>query len=463
MKIKPNAFSRRFAALLLGLCAAAAPLSAEEQRVPGPGDFGATLEISVREGGPAPEGSLMVLEVPETVYRRAERRDLGDLRVFDAKGVPVPFLIRPVPPVRYTPPPQELPFFVWKESGPPREADIEINAAGAVIRISGANARSGDAGTPPGTTPPESYILELRELPYVPVRLILDFEEGNFSSPAELFFAEKLGQWRGAGVQTLARYLSSGGGRVEQKVLELRGAEDSYLLISIRGSAPGLKSITAEFETLTLPGKISESRVQGRLAENRREALFDAGAFYPLRSVDFALSGPDFLNVEISSRFSESEDWRYETSGLLYMFTNEGRARRNKPFALSSTAPFWRLSLSGEVPFASPPELILSWEARELIFLARGGGPWTLAYGNADIGPSPDLLSPEAIQGELVEASVSGAEQYRGRQGTGIPRERAYQPWLLWGSLVASVLVLTGLAVYIGWSMRKMSSKFCKD
>jgi hypothetical protein len=438
----------------LVLCALAAPgvLSGEEQRIPGPEDFSAVLEISAKEGGPG--GSLMALELPETVYRRAERRDLGDLRVFDAEGVAVPFLIRPVPPVHHTPPPLELPFFVWTESIPPREADIEINAAGAVIRISGE--RTEKSGNPQG--PPESYLLDLRELPYVPVRLSLDFEEGNFSSPAELFFAEKLGQWSGAGVQTLARYLSSGGGRVEQKVLELPDAENNYLLISLKGNTPGLKSITAEFKTLLLPGKIRESRVQGRLAEKGREALFDSDAFYPVRSVDFALSGPDFLNVEISSRFPESENWRYETKGLLYMFINEGRIHRNKPFALSSPAPFWRLSLQGEVPFASPPELILSWEARELVFLGRGSGPWILACGNAGVGPSPDMLDPGAIQGELAEASVSGAEQYRGIQGTP-PQETNYQPWILWGSLVTSALVLTGLALYIGRSMQKQKQK----
>jgi hypothetical protein len=439
-------FSPRLAAFLLGLYAIAAPraFSDEEQRVPGPDDFAAALAISGREG-------LMILELPETVYRRAERRDLGDMRVFDSSGVPVPFLIRSAPPVRYTPPPLELPFFVWKEAAPPQEADIEINAAGAVIRISGANAAL------PGTELPESYILDLREVPHVPVRLNLDFEEGNFSSPAELFFARKLGEWRSAGTRTLARYGSSGGGQVEQKVLELSGVEDSYLLISLRGNAPGLKTITAEFETFTIPDRIRESRVQGRLSEKGREALFDAGGFYPLRSVDFVLGGPDFLNVEISSRFSENESWRHETNGLLYMFTNEERMHRNKPFALVSQAPFWRLSLRGEVPFSSPPELILSWEAQDLIFLGRGGGPWTLAYGNAGIGPSPDTLAPEAIQGELFEASVTGEERYQplntGSFGDKPPRET--QPWILWGSLIGSVLVLTGLAIHVGRSMRK--------
>jgi hypothetical protein len=426
----------------------------QEQRIPGPGDFGATLEISGREG------SLMILELPETVYRRAERQDLGDLRVFDSDGAPVPFLIVPPAPVQYTPPPLELPFFIWKENAPPREADIEINAAGTVIRITGSGiSGTAETGTASGEREgPESYILDLHELFPVPASLSLNFEEGNFSCQAELFFARKLGDWRGAGVQPLARYSSSDGSRVERTVLELPEAESSYLLISIRGNAPRLKTVTAEFKSIEMPGKIRESRVQGRLSENNREAFFDAGAFYPLRSVDFTPGGPDFLNVEISSRFRENESWHYETSGLLYMFTSEGRVHRNKPFTLVSPAPFWRLVLRGEVSFASPPELILQWEAKELVFLGKGRGPWTLAYGNANIGPPPDTLASGAIQGELFEAWVSGEEQYRGRQGETAPKTD-YQPWLLWGSLAASALVLTGLAVYTGRSMLKQKEK----
>ncbi|MDR3193226.1 MAG: DUF3999 domain-containing protein, partial [Treponema sp.] len=36
-----------------------------------------------------------------------------------------------------------------------------------------------------------------------------------------------------------------------------------------------------------------------------------------------------------------------------------------------------------------PPACTIQWDPRELVFLGRGEGPWTLAWGNGDWGP-PD-------------------------------------------------------------------------
>ena len=53
------------------------------------GDFAYGIKIDVPAGSAVAAASL-----PEQVYKNAFRRDLGDVRVFNAEGEPVPHLIR---------------------------------------------------------------------------------------------------------------------------------------------------------------------------------------------------------------------------------------------------------------------------------------------------------------------------------------------------------------------------------
>jgi hypothetical protein len=92
---------------------------------------------------------------------------------------------------------------------------------------------------------------------------------------------------------------------------------------------------------------------------------------------------------------------------------------------------------------------------RELIFLALGKGPWTLAYGNAGIGP-PDGGLPQLEGGdaELLPALPTGLAAYEMRPGVRIKEGPGFGPWILWGILVLAVMLLSFLAFVIARSMR---------
>ena len=74
----------RPAVLILAL-ALAARAGAQERLE----DFGYAVPIEF-----APGDALYVLRLPEAVYRHAVRVDLGDLRVFNGAGEPVPYALR---------------------------------------------------------------------------------------------------------------------------------------------------------------------------------------------------------------------------------------------------------------------------------------------------------------------------------------------------------------------------------
>ena len=76
--------------------------------------FGMPLEIDGRE-------ALYEVEIPASVYQGVARRDLGDLRVFNADGEPVPFALEPRPPQqKEKPPPVAVKVFpaLWRAGRP---------------------------------------------------------------------------------------------------------------------------------------------------------------------------------------------------------------------------------------------------------------------------------------------------------------------------------------------------------
>jgi hypothetical protein len=142
-------------ALAVSLFLSAAPLPAQD-KLPKPADFAGEITLD-GEGG-----RLLKIELPEAVFRGLRRSDLGDIRVFDADGAAVPFLTRPVPGALETPPPREIPFFPWKEEAGrtlPETADIELDAAGTVLRVKSRNAAQLER---------QAYLLDLSGLEYPP-------------------------------------------------------------------------------------------------------------------------------------------------------------------------------------------------------------------------------------------------------------------------------------------------------
>jgi len=56
---------------------------------PGLHDFAYGIKVAVPKGTP-----IAALSLPEQVYKNTHRADLGDVRVFNAAGEPVPHMLR---------------------------------------------------------------------------------------------------------------------------------------------------------------------------------------------------------------------------------------------------------------------------------------------------------------------------------------------------------------------------------
>ena len=151
-----------------------------------PDNFEGQMTISGKEG------EFMYIELPENIYKRAQRSDLGDIRVFDSNGLLVPFELRKPLRKTYTPPAVAVPFFKWvpeNENNLPNNTNIEIDAAGAVIKVSNSLNKA---------TNTYSILVDLSELAFKPVSLFLDIGEKNknFNSPVTGQYSSDFNSWK---------------------------------------------------------------------------------------------------------------------------------------------------------------------------------------------------------------------------------------------------------------------------
>ena len=431
--------------LFLAAALYAAPEAPKPEKAAKPDDFAGQMTIS------AQAGQLMYLELPENVYRHAERRDLRDIRVFDSGGTPVPSELRSVPRTEETPPPVALSFFPWTadEKDPGREAGkIEIDSSGTIIRVN------------PGSavrivTKEKSFLIDLSGLSYSPVSLVLDLEKTTrqWNSQAVLQYSGDLSVWRKSGdAQVLTGFGGAKGAPADKTTLKLPdGLKGSYILISLGEAVPPLRGVSATFKSVSRPSLVRESLFPGTKSQDGFSVTYAPGGYFPGTEIDFILPQADSLKIDIYCRYSEDDAWQAWNSGPLYLITSPER-KKNAPWRGEANAPFWMIKSRGGLPFASVPEMRLVWEPLRVVFLARGAGDWILAYGNRNFGPTGEALP--ALRDQIpLAASVKGEERWKARQAEGVPA-----PWkqiLLWSVLVLAVALLTTMAFFMARSMRK--------
>ena len=410
-----------------------------------PGDFAGAIVYSGREG------SLLMLEIPEEVYQGFRRPDLGDIRIFDASENPVSFVIRERPRELFTPPSEEVRFFPWdggRENNFPANTDIEINTSGGVLRIRNQGEHSVN---------PPVFLADLSLLSYVPssLRVRIENQGRNFNIPVTIHYSGDLSNWRAFDKRQV---LASFGGTV-QDTLELPETGDikdmRYLLIRFSWETPIPVSMTVFFSPREKPGEFHEIIIQGKKSPDGKTIRYNTEAFYPAESIDFILDEADSIPVLIKNRFSEEAEWNIRARGTLFRYNSSGSIVRNPPFEIASNATFWELEATGGLPFGSVPEMLIRCKPRELIFPARGSGPWTLVFGNPACPPlSSRELLPLTGQEEFEPAVFTGELRYA-KTAMPVLTERDYRVYILWAFLGTAVLILSILAFYIAKSMRK--------
>ena len=410
-----------------------------------PADFSGAMIYS------GSQGSLLVLEIPMEVYHGLRRHDLGDLRVFDASEQAVPHIIRERPNELFSPPPQDVPFFNWnggRENNFPVNTDIEINTSGGVVRIK----------NQAGASDSSVFLVDLSALQYMPstLKVKMDNQGRNFNAPVTINYSTDLSNWA---LYDKRQVLASFGDTL-QDTLELPEAWKLYLLLKFDSDAPPPQFITAFFKQQESSSEYHELTITGRKSSDGKTVNYFTGGFYPAEEIDFFLTEADSIPVIIKNRFNENDEWNIARRGTIFRYNSTDGIEKNAPFIIASGGfnsqpPYWELEAAGGLPFSSVPDMVIRWKARELIFPARGSGPWTLAFGNIECPPLSSLEILTIVrEAELEEALFTGEIRYEKTDLT-IPGKRSYGHYILWAVLGTAVLLLSILAFKIAQSMKK--------
>lgn len=439
------------------LLALAGPAFCDEVQTESPRDyaFGLSLDTSV------PSQWYRVM-LPLAVYAQSTSPELQDVRVFNQSGEPVPFSLvaatRPQPSVQTT----ALRLFPLDASplapargDEDRDKILLRSRNGVEIVLEGQKAAA--AG--------QHYLLTLPEqatgeVALSQLQLLWNTPQTPWQGTASVYYSEDLKRWYTLREDTPLLDVVSGEDRLKLDRIDidtvLSPDANRYLMVVLNAQSPvitltGVNAIGAPAqaapETIDLEGKgeqLSTSEAQWRWARPQ-----------PLRAVSVLLNGDGVLPVEIAWRSTEKDKWHPLKKEVLYRL--EGKT--SPPVSLSGglVQAVKITTLNARLP-EYLPGIIGHRDRYDLVFNAQGKAPYLLAWGNGAAKPAgvePDMLIPAALrktydmanlpQADLKDNVALGGED-RLTATSAAERASKMNTLLVWGVLIAGVILLAGMA-----------------
>lgn len=444
---------------LVGACQSAVP---KVEEPPALAEFAYAIELQ-----PARGEAVQTLRVPLAVYRAVAREDLGDVRVFDRDGREVPHALRAPSATRAAPARVGVPIFPLyeqvTEGAPVQDVSLHIERSsdGTVIDLrSSAPTESADAGARPAERV-VAYVLDLRAAAAAgavsALQLAFEARANNYISNVALEVSRDLSSWHTIDSGAALARLDYAGQRVEQDRLEFPPTHGPFVRLRARdGQLPGqLEGVQAEL----VPGEVEPAaevlQVEGKPLASANEIEFDLGGVLPIRRLTVELAQENTLvQAELESRVSAGASGEPCYSGRLYRLTQRGAELRSAPIELPGLRRrFFKLrvdprggGLAGQVP-----ALRVEYVPDQLLFVARGPGPFQLAYGSAHASStafSPQQLADSPRDKALLSQTVTlsaprtmaGARAFAPRPPP--PPTKIYALWAVLVVAAATVLVL---------------------
>jgi hypothetical protein len=416
----------------------------------------------------APAGdSHYRLRLTGDVYAGLERRDLGDLRVLNAQGEPVPYAFVPREPASPTPvltaAAKLFPLY-GNESQEIDGVKIDVvrGAGGTVIRLA-----------EPGKAHKKlrnllGYLVDIGRDAKPVQALSLDWRTARgFDGTVRVEASEDLSHWR-----TLARdapilELEHAGERLERRRVELRGSTARFLRISFAHVPEDfrLRSVQLERQGEHAEAQRDWKRLAAVEAAPAGEYRFSAGGRFPVDRVRLQLPQRNTVaRLQLLSRDRDDEPWRLRASATAYRLERDGRSVTSPDVGMAPTADRqWlvRVDPRGGGVGAGGLALELGWIPHEVVFAARGEAPFVLAFGDSRARPEAlaiALVVPgyqadkpiEARKASLGAVALSPqanflsdpAGWFRHAMAAGSGRT-----WILWLVLCAGVLAVAWMAL----------------
>lgn len=368
-------------ALLAGLGLLCQPSLAAEQ----PDDF--TTRVELRLDG---QGPWYRMELPMALHFAARHADLRDLRVFNAEGEPLAYaLTRSSASERRSRHEQAVRWFPLR--GPADGSDVlpgvrvERSTTGTVVQV---------VPESPATEGVQlrGWLLDTSGVPAPLEKLSLDWSgaaEGfqHFSIEA----SDDLQHWQSWGDGQVAR-LSYADQRIDQREVTLPGRSARYLRLLWQRprQAAELTAVTVTSASReSLPAAMAWSAPLDPVSSKDGQYTWDLPLGLPIERLRIAVERPgSLLPLQVEARRDGSPQWQPVTSGLLYRLPQDGKEAAREELDLPGWMAIKQLRLTVDQRAGGfgqqVPRLEAGMHATQVVFLARGTPPFTLALGNLE-------------------------------------------------------------------------------
>lgn len=421
-------------------------------------------------------GGLHRVTLPAQVMVALQTPDYRDLRIFDANGQAMPMALTRLPSTQSQQQRMSLPAYPilgTTTAGAAQAFSLRVEESGSkrVLQI--------DASGQPisGANKVVGALLDARAITHAAVAVDLQVEIPNAQPIAFLLQASKnLQTW-----QTLADavlYRVEGAQIATSNRLNFASfvVKDHYLRITWRDTLGGEVPVTVQGATLiTAASQLRAPQVSATVAATHASAhdiSFALPFATPLAALEIVPVGSNVLApVRVFGRNDRSQGWRVLISGVVYQLERAGQVQRSDRLDLgSASVREIKVEVDAKTPgFVSPPAINVWFEPTQIVFLASGNAPYTLAagLGNSASGASAYLPMQSLIPGyesgvenklPLVTAAISlDAAGHATPVIAAAPLSRfpPVRTLVLWGVLVAGALALALMA----WVLMKQSGR----
>lgn len=405
------------------------------------------------------EAAAYRVPVPLDAYRRVVNANLADLRVFNAEGKEVPHgLERPHSATSVKGATTTLPVFpIRGDSGKALDSlRITIESGDTRVAAQAANKQSGESSI-------TSYVLDGRTLTaaVAAFELLWSDDTPDYAGRIRVEASEDLGNWRvvtdGAPIANLRAGQDA---RLIERRVELPATRSKFWRLSWNAPFP-LDSVVAEPAQDSVDVARETFATSGTpVAKVTGEFEFDLGTRAPIDRVNIELPQPSTLiQVELFSRANPKDVWQFVTRGGFYRLKNTPELT-NGPYPIPENSHrYW---LARFMPTAGGigegmPKLQVGFLPHEVVFLARGSAPYTLAYGSAD-APRVTARFGSIPEGVSVLRATAGTPHTLGGesrlQPTPPKKEFPTKSAALWAVLLLGVGFLAWMAYRLAHDLK---------
>jgi hypothetical protein len=444
-----------------------------------PDDFAWRCAITIYGVGPFHQTAL-----PPEVYKGLVSADLADLRVFNGQGEALPYaLLRSKTQAVSQTTESAAPFFPVVSAAASGAAssgagDVAVtvrqNADGTLVSVRQSPAKT---AAEPGDMV-KGVVVDASAVKggVRSLRLVTGPSPEPFHSYT-IESSKDLQQWRVLKYDAQLAHLEHAGHRVDNDSVEWDSAADRYLRLIWQNPqrAPEIKSVLlGAVETSFVPparvwseaiappvaqSGVYEYILPGQMPlEKLRINLPQVNTLAPI-DIDYLTRRPRAARPG-QYRREEAQHWENLAHAVAYRLqAPQGEVRSADITVYGAASNRLRLTVdarSGGVG-ATPPSIQIGFEPHVLVFLARGSGPFVLAWGAGGVAPA-DLSASTLVPGyngsaplnaapaSLAPSDIIQVKRLPQADKAGPDAASGASKWVLWGVLLVGLLVLGGMA-----------------